>query len=117
MKSWLQDNNVETYSTSNEGISDAAARFINKICKYITSVLKSVCIDKVDDIVNKYNNTHHRTIKIKRVNVERSIYIDFNKENDKENPKFKVSDNVRISKYKNIFANFTLQIGLKKFLL
>ena len=117
MKSWLQDNNVETYSTSNEGISVAAARFINKICKYITSVLKSVCIDKVDDIVNKYNNTHHRTIKIKHVNVERSIYIDFNKENDKENPKFKVSDNVRISKYKNIFANFTLKIGLKKFLL
>ena len=44
------------------------------------------------------------------------MYIDFNKENNKENPKFKVSDNVRISKYKNIFANFMLQIGLKKFL-
>ena len=58
----------------------------------------------------------HRTIKIKHVNVKRSIYIDFNEENNKENPKFKVSDNVRISKYKNIFANFMLQIGLKKFL-
>ena len=50
MKSWLQDNNVETYSTRNEGKSVAAARFINKICKHVTLILKSVCIDEVDDI-------------------------------------------------------------------
>ena len=61
-------------------------------------------IDKLDDIVNKYNNTYHRTIKMKPVDVKRSIYIDFNKENNKEGPKFKVGDNVRISKYKNIFG-------------
>ena len=60
-------------------------------------------IDKLDDIVNKYNNIYHRTIKIKSFDVKSSSYIDFNKENDKESAKFKVRDNVRISKYKNIF--------------
>ena len=58
-------------------------------------------IDKLDDIVNvnKYNNTYHRTIKMKHFDVKRSIYIDFNKENNKKGTKFKISDNVRISKY------------------
>ena len=58
----------------------------------------------MDDIVNKYNNKYHKTIKMKPV-VNPSMYIDFNKENNKEGPKFKVGDNVRISKYENIFAN------------
>ena len=62
-------------------------------------------IDKSDDIVNKYNNTYHKTIKMKPVDVNPSMYIDLNKENNKEGPKFEVGDNVRISKYKNIFAN------------
>ena len=61
-------------------------------------------INKLGDIVNKYNNTYHRTIKMKLVDVTPSMYIDFDKENNKEFPKFKVGDNVRISKYKNIFA-------------
>ena len=60
-------------------------------------------INKLDDIVNKCNNTYHRTIKMKPVDVKPSMYIDFNKENNKEGPKFKVGDHVRISKYKNIF--------------
>ena len=60
-------------------------------------------IDKLDDIVDEYN-TYHRTIKIKPVEVKDNTYIDFNKEvNDKES-KFKVGDHVRISKNKNIFA-------------
>ena len=61
-------------------------------------------IDKLDDIVNEYNNTYHRTIKMKTVDVKDNTYIDFKKEVNDKDPKFKVGDNVRISKYKNIFA-------------
>ena len=61
-------------------------------------------IDKLDDITNKYNNTYHKTIKIKIAHVKSSTYIEFNKENNMEDPKFKVGNNVRISQYKNIFA-------------
>ena len=59
-----------------------------------------MCIDKLYDLVNKYNNAYHRAIKMKSVDVTSSTYIDFNKENNKEGPKFKVDDHVRISKYK-----------------
>ena len=95
------------YSTNNEGKSVIAERFIrtlkNEIYKYMTSISKNVYIDKLDDVVNKYNKTY-KTIKMKPVDVKPSIYIDFNKENNREGPKFKVGDHVRISKYKNIFA-------------
>ena len=70
----------------------------------MTSISKNVYIDKLDEIVNEYNNTYHRTIKMKSVDVKSSIYIDLNRENNKEGPKFKVGGNARISKYKNIFA-------------
>ena len=70
----------------------------------MTSISKNVYIDKSDDLVNKYKNTYYRTIKMKPVDVKSSTYFDFNKENNKEGPKFKVSDHVRISKYKNIFV-------------
>ena len=69
----------------------------------MNSISKNMYIDKLDDIVNKYNNTY-RKIKMKPVNVKPSIYIDFNKENNKEGPKFKVAENVKTSKYQNIFA-------------
>ena len=59
---------------------------------------------KLDDIVNKYNNTSCRTIKMKRININPSIYIDFDKENNKRDPKFKVSDIVTISKSNKIFC-------------
>ena len=65
---------------------------------------KNVYIDKLNDIVNEYNNTYHRTIKMKPVDVKDNIYINFKKEVNQKDPKFKVGDNVRISKYKNIFA-------------
>ena len=68
------------------------------------------------DIVNKYNNTVHRTIKMKPIDVKDNTYIDSKKEVNDKDPKFKVGDHVRISKYKNIFAKDTHQIGLKKFL-
>ena len=59
-------------------------------------------IDELDEILNKYNNTYHIPIKMKLVDVKLSIV--FNKENNKEGPYFKVSDHVRILKYKNVFA-------------
>ena len=66
MKSWLQDNKIEMYSTQNNGKSVAAERFVrilkNKI-NYMTFISKNMYIDKLDNIINRYNNTYHRTIK------------------------------------------------------
>ena len=76
----------------------------NKIYKYMTSILKNVYIDKLDDIVHKYNNKKHRTIQMKPIDVKDNTYIDFGKEVNDNDPKFKVGDHVRISKCKNIFA-------------
>ena len=107
-KKGLQDNDIIMYSTHNEGKSVVAKRFIraikNKIYKYMTSTSKNVYIDKLDDIVNEYNNTCHRTIKMRPIDVKDNTYIDFGKEVNDNDPKFKVGDHVRISKYKKIFA-------------
>ena len=96
------------YSIHNEGKSVVAERFIrtlkNKIYKYMTSISKNVYIDKLDDIVDEYNNTHHRTIKMKPIDVKDNTYIDFEKEVNDRDPKFKVGDHVKISKYRNIFG-------------
>ena len=70
----------------------------------MTSVSKNVHVNKLDDIVGEYNNTYHRKIKVKPVDVKDNTYIDFKKEVNDKDPKFKVGDHVRISKYKNIFA-------------
>ena len=70
----------------------------------MTSVSKNVYINKLDDIVGEYNNTYHRTIKMKPVDVKDNTYIDFKKEVNDKDPKFKVGNHVKISKYKNIFA-------------
>ena len=67
----------------------------------MTSISKDMYIDK---LINKYNKTYHRAIKMKRVDVNPSMYIDFNKENNNNGPKFKVGNHVRMSKYKNMFA-------------
>ena len=67
-------------------------------------VSKNMYLDKLDDIVHEYNNIYHRGIKIKPVHVEDNTYIDFEKELNDKDPKFKVGDHLRISKYKNIFA-------------
>ena len=97
------------YTIHKEGKSVVAERFIRtlktKIYKYMTSISKNVYIDKLDDIVNEYNNTYHRTVKMKPVDVKYNTYINFRKEVNDKDPKFKVADHVRISKYKNIFAN------------
>ena len=68
------------------------------------SISKNVCIDKSDDLVNKYNNTYHSTIKLIPGDVKSNTYIDSSKEINDEGPRFKIGDIVRISKYENIFA-------------
>ena len=70
----------------------------------MTSISKSLYIDKLDDIVNKCNNTYHRTIKMKPVDDKDNAHIDFSKQVNDDGSKFKVGNYVRISKYKNIFA-------------
>ena len=70
----------------------------------MTSISKHVYIDKLDDIVNKYNNTYHTTIKMKPVDVKDNTYINADKEINNKDLKFKVGDRVRISKYKNTFG-------------
>ena len=108
MKSWLEKNDIEMYSTHNEGKSVVAERFIrtikNKIYKHMTSISKNLYIDKLNDIVNEYNNTKHRATKMKPTDVKDNTYIDFCKEVNDNDPKFKVGDHVRISKYNNIFS-------------
>ena len=100
------------YSTHNEGKSVVAERFIRTLKTKIYKYIYNVYIDKLDDIVDEYNNTYHRTIKMKPVDVKDNTYIDFKKEVNDKDPKFKVGNHDRISKYKNIFLK-----GLKKCLL
>ena len=108
LKNLLKDNDIEMYLTNNEGKLVIAERFIrtlkNKIHKHMTSVSKNVCIDKLDNIVDEYNNTYHASIKMKPVDAKDNTYIGFEKEFNDKDPKFKIGDYVRISKYKNIFA-------------
>ena len=79
MKSWLQVNDIETYSTHSESKSVVAGRFVralkNKIYKCMISISKNVYIGKLARIVNEYNNTYHITIKIKPIDVKSSTYI------------------------------------------
>ena len=108
MKSFLWNNDIQIYETHNEGKSVIAERFIktlkNKIYEYITSISKNVYIDKLDNIVNKYNNTYHNSIKMKPADVKSSTYIDSSKDDNESDPKFETGDIVKISKYKNIFT-------------
>ena len=93
-KKWLKDNDIEMYSIHNKGKSVVAERFIrtlkNNIFKHMAAISKNVYFDMLDDIVNKYNNIVHRTIKMKSIDV-------------KDNTIFLQKD--------------TKQIGLKKLLL
>ena len=83
-KKWLKDNDIEMYSIHNEGKSVVAERFIRtlktNIYNYVTTISKNLYIDKLYDLVNEYNNTYHRTIKMKPVHVKDNAYIDFKKE-------------------------------------
>ena len=107
-KKLLKDNGISMYSTYNEGKSVVAERFIrtlkNKIYKHMTVVSKNVYFDVLDDIVDKYNNTYHKTIKMKPIDVKSDSFAEYNEESNEKDPKFKVGDHVRVSKLKNVFA-------------
>ena len=104
---WLSGNDINMYSTYNEGKSVVAERFIrtlkNKLYKHMTATGKNVYYDVLDDVVNKYNNTKHSAIKMKPIDVKNNetVYID---EHNEKDSRFKVGDRVRISRYKNIFT-------------
>ena len=99
---FLKINNIEMYSTYNEGKSVVTERFIRTL--KMTATSKNVYFDVLDDIVNKYNDTVHKTIKMKPIDVTDDYCAEYNEHFNKKDPKFKVGDHVRISKYKNIFA-------------
>ena len=108
MKSWLHENDIEMYSAHTEEKFVVAERFVrdlnNKMYNHLTVVSKNVYIAKLHEIVHKYINKYHRTIKIKSSDVNSDTYIDCDvKHNDKDS-NFKIGDHLRISKYKNIFA-------------
>ena len=111
MKSWVETNAI--------GKSVVAERFVralkNKIYKYMIS--KNVYTDKLDDIVNKYNNTYHSTIKIKPVGVKSNTYIKYIKEINDENLNLKFVILLEYQNIKKILQKAMIQIGLKKFLL
>ena len=70
----------------------------------MTTVCKNVFFDVLDDIVKKYSNTYHNSIKMKHKDITDDSFAEYNEEFNKKDPKFKIGDHVRISKYKNIFA-------------
>ena len=105
---WLSDNDINMYSTYNEGRSVVTEGFIrtlkNKLYEHMTATGKNIYYDALDDVVNKYNNNKHSTIKMKPIDVgdnNKRVYID---EHNEKDSKFKVGDRVRISRYKYIFA-------------
>ena len=99
---------IQHISTYNEGKSVVTERFIrtlkNKIYKHTTAIAKNVYFDVLDDIVDKYNNTYHSSIKMKPIDVKSDSFAEYNEESNEKDPKFKVGDHVRISKFKNVFA-------------
>ena len=76
----------------------------NKIYKHFISISRNVHIDKFNDILNEYNNVYHRTLKMKPIDIKDNTHIDCIKEVNDKDPKFKVSDQVKIAKSQNIFA-------------
>ena len=107
-KKWLKDNDISMYSTYNEGKSVVAEKFIrtlkNKIYKHMTAISKNVYFDVLDDIFDGYNNTYHKTLKLKPIDVGDDSFAEYYEESNEKDPKFKVGDHVRISKFKNVFA-------------
>ena len=119
-KKWFKENHLEMYWTYIEGKSVVAERFIgtwkNKIFENGTAVSKNVYFDILDDDVDKYNNTYHRTIIMKPIDVTSNFYVECNVDSNEKDPKSKIGDHVRISKDKNILLKDIFLIGQKKFL-
>ena len=103
------------HSIYNEGKFVVAERFIrmlkSKIFKHVTAASKNVYFDVLDDIVHKYNKIVHRSIQMKPINATSDSYAEYNEDSSKKDPKFKVGDHVRISKYKKNLLKDTLKIG------
>ena len=108
-KRFLKVNSIEMYSAQNEGKSAVDERFIRtlkyKIFKHMVAVSKNVYFNVLDDIVTKYNNTVHRKIKLKPLDVTSDSYAEYNEDSNVTETKLKVGDDVSISKHKrNTFA-------------
>ena len=114
----MKDSNIGTYSTHNEGKPVVAERFIrtskNKTYTHMTAISKNVYFDVLNNIVDKYNNTYHKTIKMKPIDAKSDFFAEYNEESNEKDPKFKVVNHVRISKYKNIVANWSEEIFVVK---
>ena len=94
-----------TYTKRKSVVSESFIRTLkNKIYKHMAAISKNIYFDVLDDIVDKYNNTYHKTIKMKPVDVKSDSFAEYNEECNEKDPKFRTGDHVRISKYKNIFA-------------
>ena len=96
------------YSIYNGGKCVVVERVIrtlkSKIFKHMKAVSRNAYFDVLDDFVHQYNNTVHRSIKMKPIDVTSDSYAEYNEDFNEKDPKFKVGDPARISKYKNIFA-------------
>ena len=107
-KRFLKINAIEMYSTYNKGKSVVTERFIrtlkNKIFEYTRAVSKNIYFDVLGDIIDKYDNTVDKTIKMKPIDVTSDSYAEYNEDSNVTKPKLKVGDFVRISKYKSIFV-------------
>ena len=92
-KKLLKDNNIEMYSTHNEGMSVVAERFIrtlkNKIYKHMTAISKNNYFDVLNGIVDEHNNTYHKTIKMKPIVVNSDSFAEYNEESNEKDTKFK----------------------------
>ena len=109
LRVFLKENDIEMHSSVSEGKSVVAERFIktlkNKIYKHMPTVGKSVSFNALDNIVDKYNNTVHSSVKMKPKDLTDIKYVEYSEETNEKDLKFKVGDNVRkYKKYKNIFA-------------
>ena len=108
-KKWLKDNYISMNSTYNQGKSVVVEGFIRTLknksaYKHMTSISKNVYFDVLVDTVDEYNNTYHRTIKMKPIDVGDDFFSEYNEESNEKDLKFKIGHHVRISKYKNIFT-------------
>ena len=107
-KSFLKQNDIEMYSTHFEGKSVVAERFIktlkNKIYKHMTTIGKNFYFNDLGHIVKAYNNAVHSSRKMKPKDAKDDSSVKYIEESSKKDPKFKVDDHVRISRYKNVFS-------------
>ena len=112
-------NNIEMYATYNEGKSVVGKRFIrtikNNIFKHMTAISKNIYYDVLDDIVNKDNNTVHRTIKMKPIDVTSDSSAEHKEDSNKKDPKIKVGDHVRISNTKKFLVKIRSKLVGRSF--